>query len=102
MEALLAVFGIVTLALAMAITNVWGGFVLTKLWLWFVVPVFHLPVLTLPPAIGLCLVGSYLSYQYVYIEDNRSSADKFATATAHGLIYPAIILLIGWVVQMFM
>ena len=32
------------------------GFALTKLWVWFIVPVFALPVLTIAYAIGLMLV----------------------------------------------
>lgn len=30
------------------------GYILSKMWLWFIVPVFSLPVLTVGQAVGIC------------------------------------------------
>ena len=103
MELILAALGAVALvAVTSALTSIWRGFVLTKLWIWFIVPVFHLPVLTLVPAIGLCFVVSYLTHQYQHDDGDRSQGDKFAGILGYGLMYPAIVLFMGWILQMFM
>jgi hypothetical protein len=39
------------------VLNAW---VVSVLWKWFMVPIFHLPVLTIPMAIGTVLVINYL------------------------------------------
>ena len=85
MEAIvLAFFAVAIVAVTSALTSIWGGFVLTKLWIWFIVPVFHLPALTLVPAIGLCFVVSYLTHQYQHGGDDRSESDKFVSILSYG------------------
>lgn len=44
-----------------ALYAIWGGYVLTCLWGWFVVPTFALPPLTLAQAIGVSLIVGYLT-----------------------------------------
>lgn len=39
-----------------------NGAVFGLLWLWFIVPIFHLPELTLLASIGVQVVISYVSY----------------------------------------
>ncbi len=97
---MLAILGVVAL---IAITSLWRGFVLVKLWSWFIVPVFHLPLLTYAPAIGLSLVVGFLVYQYHSDEaDQRPAGEKFTHACIISFIYPLIVLMIGWVVSLCM
>lgn len=98
----LAFLAVAGLAVSSVVTSIWGGFVLTKLWIWFIVPVFHLPVLTLVPAIGLCFVASYLTHQYQQDSNDQSTGQKIGGVVAYGLMYPSIVLFMGWIVQMFM
>lgn len=58
---LLAIFGVV--ALVIAGYALLDAVVLTHLWAWFIVPIFHLPMLTLTAAIGVSLVWGWLSYK---------------------------------------
>lgn len=103
METLLLILGgtLITVA-AMAVTSIWSGFVLTKLWIWFIVPIFHLPVLTIVPAIGLCIVVSYLTTQAPAAKDERDGKEKATDIFSYGLIYPTLMLALGWAVHLFM
>lgn len=50
----------------------WSGFVLAKLWAWFVVPSFAVSPLTMPYAIGLTLIANRLTTQRASIEDAKT------------------------------
>jgi hypothetical protein len=79
------------------------GFVLTILWGWFVVPIFHLPQLTIAPAIGIALVIGYLTKEQQSSTDSTKSAgDKFGEAAVYAIVHPLIVLLFGWAVHLFM
>ena len=67
------------------------GFVLTKLWGWFVVPVFGLPALHIAAAVGLSLL---LGYLLSTTKEKTSLVGIFANA---GAAY-----LVGWVIHLFM
>lgn len=73
------------------------GFVGMKLWSWFVVPVFGLPVLTWGQAYGLALVIGLFTHQ-LYIptnKDERTTPEK-AVHLASGFLLPWTFLLLGW------
>lgn len=76
---------------------IWSGIVLKTLWAWFAVPTFGLPDLSLPVAIGVGLVASFLTHQYVPTKD-----EDLPKAIVHGFLYPLIALVMGWVVHLFM
>lgn len=44
-------------------STVMNGWALSKLWSWFVVETFGLPILSIPEAIGLAMIASYLTHQ---------------------------------------
>lgn len=69
------------------------AFVLLKLWTWFVMPLFGLPALTIPYAIGLSLVVS------LFFHSTAKKEDKNFWVSA--ITSPLIALFIGWIVQMF-
>ena len=83
------------------------GFVLTKLWTWFIVPTFHLIPLTLVQAIGLFLVVNLIrpvlhsiDIEYLEDEDVRTKIGYFYIGV--NLVYPWLTLLTGWLVHLFM
>jgi hypothetical protein len=59
MVALLALTGIAAVISLLAILR---GFTLALLWNWFIVSVFGLHQITIPQAIGLCLISGLLTY----------------------------------------
>lgn len=94
-------FGIVAVAfvslfiIAIAIID---GYVLMKLWEWFVSPTFTLPLLSLPLAIGISMTAGFLCH----VPDNRKipgeqqSLDKTLTNV---FLRPAFVLLVGYIVH---
>ncbi len=98
LAAILAIVGI--MAVMIAILSIWRGFVLVKLWTWFVVPTFGLPALTMAPAIGFSLLVGFLVYQYSAADSAAETNNKNVAFV--GVIYPLIVLVIGYVVHLCM
>lgn len=89
----------------MAILN---GFVLSILWGWFIVPVFHLAVLSIPQAIGLGMIVAFLTYRYEEKDDNTKLDKKLGKKYINNfdwsvvlLRYP-LVLIFGYIVHLFM
>ena len=100
--AFLAVLGgIFGIALLIAVASIWRGYVFSVLWGWFIVPTFALPALSIPLAIGIAMVVSFLTYQFHHNKDDRKTGDKVAAAVGTIILYPLLTLGIGWVVLQF-
>lgn len=82
--------------------TIWRGYVFSILWGWFAVPIFGLPVLSIPAAIGIATLVSFLVWQHQHHEDSRPDGQKFASAAGMVIFYPAASLLVGWVVTLFL
>ena len=79
------------------------GYVLTKLWLWFVVPTFHQQPLGLAQAIGIALVVSLLTHQTCGDDDKEwSTGEQLRRAALALFLRPVIMLVAGWVAAWFM
>ena len=89
----MAAIGVITV---FVLTMILQGFVLKVLWAWFVVPTFQLPGLTIPAALGLSMVTSYLTHQYH--KDERSIEEQMVYAVNECLLALAI----GWIIHLFM
>ena len=72
------------------------GYVLSVMWAWFVVPVFHLPALTIPYALGIGLLMTALSDG----SGNKREESWFASL-ASAVLIPWLYLLVAWVVKLF-
>jgi len=100
MEIILALVGITAM---LVIGSIWRGYVFSVLWKWFIVPVFPaMPLLSIPVAIGIAMVVSFLAYQYHYSKDERSESAKIGGTFGIMLFYPALVLLMGWIVTLFL
>lgn len=77
----------------------YSGFVLSVLWGWFVVPVFHLPALTIPVAIGLGLIVGLLTQKIP--TDEELKASSIINVFLYPLINGTILLVAGYVAHMF-
>lgn len=71
------VIGAILLPGVLALFIFWDGLVLRTLWGWYVVPLFHLPFLSLPNAIGLACLVCFLTNQYQYRPKEMQKWDKF-------------------------
>ena len=76
-----------------------NGFVLTKLWAWFIVPTFGLPALSIPVAIGIALIVGRLVPPIKNKEEEKKS---FNVAMMEVIAPPFAALLIGWIVTLFL
>lgn len=91
------------LAMAMlAPQAIWSGYVLSKLWLWFVVTTFEIAPLSIPAAIGVSLVVRYLTYSAPVVDKTKSSADRLFEAVIYAFITPLFALVVGSIVNLFM
>ncbi len=93
------VFGVI---LATAIDALWGGFVLTKLWAWFVVPTFHLPELTLPVAIGLTRITAILTSKLDLDIETHKWTDILRNSLSAAIVMPLVALVLGAIAHSYM
>lgn len=102
---LLSCLGAIALIpLVLVITYLINGWVLTILWGWFIVPIFHLPALTLIPALGLGIVAGYLTYQTPPDVETvkRGSWERMFVTVGGALIQPLITLVVAWIIHWMM
>ena len=82
---LLFLFGLVADTFSMLL----GGYILTKLWAWFVVSQFGVYKLSLVPAIGICVIVSFLTHQYIDQKENidlwKLALNTFLQTNAYNL-----------------
>lgn len=90
--------GLVLLSLVSAGLIVYRGWVFSVLWAWFAVPVFGLPVISVPAAIGLAAIVSMLTSHQAPENKDGDRWAKFGGI----LLGPAIVLLVGWIAKQYM
>ena len=79
------------------------GFMLSVMWGWFVVPLFHLPVLSIPYAIGLAVTASlFAGTKSSKTDDKKKTADKIAEWIAQIILGPFLVLGVAWIVKQFL
>ena len=89
---------------SLVLSSVWQGFVLTKVWGWFVVPSFGLAALSIPVAIGLVCTMRLLTGLYnqaTVFDKTDSTEESFGKAIGVMFIAPLILLAIAWVATWF-
>lgn len=79
----------------------WYGFVLSKLWGWFLVPMLGAPAIGIVGALGVSLVIEFITNQGTNSQ-TQSPYEMLATSIVHEFVYPAMMLFIGWIIQLFM
>lgn len=78
---------------------IWHAVVLKILWAWFFVPLFGLPALRLPEAVGVCVIVALLTPSYIKrSEDNREIVHRIF----YMLFTPLLVLVMGWIAHLFM
>lgn len=74
-----------------------GGWVISVLWGWFVVPTFHVAAITVPQAIGVDLIVTYMTW-HGYKADDAGFWTAFSKAC---IVKPGSVLFIGWAIHRF-
>lgn len=92
--------GILTTSLGVMIAAlIWRGFVFSKLWAWFIVPVFHAPSLTVGTAIGVAAVTGFLTAKVEVAAKEKQTLEAFYQSLGAALAHPAFCLLFGWIIK---
>lgn len=76
------------------------GWVVSLLWSWFVVPIFHLPYLPVPYAIGVAMLIGMVTHQTSSVHDDRTQREKTINAIGT-LLNPLFILGLAYIVKLF-
>ena len=102
-ESLTENFGkFMTIVLAMIISPIINGFVFSKLWIWFIVPIFQVQPLRVVEAIGVVFLINFVRAR----KDKEADKDKFWENFATNMIFVVLMagfaLLSGWVVTLFL
>ena len=98
MEKILAFIAIVVISIIMAITHGWA---LSITWGWLIVPLFGLPVLNIPQAIGVMFIVSFVAKNTGDVDKSHSPTELLANAIGRAIIHPPLLVLSCWVVTKF-
>lgn len=101
----LSCFGVIVIALASVFFGAMvGGWVLSIVWTWFVIPLFPMaPILTIPQAIGFSLVTGMLAGNNSDSDNKERTLGETITrllAVAFGR--PLFILLLAYIIKSFL
>lgn len=89
---------LIALPLVMVYGYFVNGFVLSKLWSWFVVTTFGMEPLTIVQALGVSIVIGFLTSKPVQDDDkNKTTTEKIAKYIGI-MLAPWVTLFAGWIV----
>ncbi len=96
MKTFLVIIGGIVVYIATAVLY---GFTLSVLWSWFVVKPFHTVALSIPLAIGISMLVTFLTYHY----NPRQESEKgdWGKSIAFSVIYSLMVLGMGAIVHAF-
>jgi cytochrome bd-type quinol oxidase subunit 1 len=77
------------------------GFVLVKMWSWFVVPQFHCAPLRIPVALGLAGLIWLLTYHELP-DEKEDESTRMARSIAGAFLLPLLALFFGWIYTLFL
>lgn len=91
-----------TVLLSMIISPIINGFVFSKLWLWFIVPVFHTNPVRIVEAIGILVLINFIRLKGNTDFNNDNFWEKYIKSLILMIFVAAFALLFGWVVTLFL
>lgn len=77
------------------------GLVISKLWVWFIVPMFGLPNFSIPYFLGLAIVVSFLTEKVDFAKKDDREYESFTTRIFSPIGYYFMILLLGFIIKQF-
>jgi hypothetical protein len=97
--------GLLLFLVSATVNSLWSGFVLSKMWTWFVVTGLHVPALSVGYAIGAGTVAQYMTGAYSRPhteEEGKSVTQQIVVSGLRGLITGAFVLGYGAIVKSFL
>ena len=90
-------------ALVLVLGSILGGWALSIMWEWFIVPVFALPSLGIVQAIGLSCVITLLAPRQIQRNSGvkKSTFDVVIETSAQAFLAPLLAVGFGWIVYQF-
>ncbi len=83
--------------LLLPFTLAWKGYVACLLWQWLIVRTFHVTALSVPQTIGIMVIAVFTVTRRPTGKDDESLRAYIVGC----ITYPALYLLIGWILQLF-
>jgi len=94
----ISAIGIFIFAIALIpLAIIWGGFVISNLWEWLIVPIFPVPTLSIWQAMG---VSCFINYFTMGIAREKPEGESFQKALIKAVFQSLLILLIGYCVSL--
>ena len=90
--------------LTLPLLYILNGWVLSILWEWFVVSTFEISPLTIPEAIGLAALVSFLTCSYQSGEPGQTNEERIRRiieSICYSIARPLVVLILGWIVHQF-
>jgi len=96
--------GYIIATLAIIASPILNGWVLSKIWVWFVANKFGLPILSIPEAIGITIIAAMLTHQFrpAIQEDKRPLRERTIEAFSRAIFGPLITLGVASIVGNFL
>lgn len=82
------------------ISNILKGFVLAKLWFWFVVGQFHVAPLPIAVALGICTLLQLMIQVQVH-KSEKEGLDAVYESVVPTIAGPLFALILGWIFHQF-
>ncbi len=99
------VVALLSIPVLIVLSVVANAYALSVLWGWFVVPLFALPALSIPVAMGLSVIVNFMT-SHSTTESKTSDDDEPWETLLKAFIYvifrPGFALLFGWIIHSFM
>lgn len=88
---------------ALILAAIMKGWALSVMWGWFIVPLFKLPAMSIPQAIGIGMIVSYLTNQSQSKEDvqDKSFTELIGRLLGYTILVPALSVGFAWIVLQF-
>src|SRR5260221_4480119 len=99
----IAIYFLYVTGLVALVTICPNAYVLTKLWFWFVSPIFHVQKISFAQAFGLVLITNLLQHQSMSWRQIQTVSKRASYKDVLLVLSkPALSLLIGWIAHLFL
>ncbi len=84
------------------LSTTYSGYALSVLYDWFIVTGFGVDSISIPTAIGVSIIVSYMATNEDYKSNDDDKSDVIARLAVKALLKPSAVLLVGWLVALFL